>query len=288
MQALVTQILLPITLGVVMLGMGLGLTPKDFSRVAREPKASLLGMALQLGLLPLLAIAISWGLDLPPAVATGLFLVSLCPGGATSNLFTLLARGDVALSVTLTAVISLLAPFWLPMVFVAYLHAQGTEASSFSLPLMPAIMQLVMITILPVGLGMTARHLWPHFAQTMAPIVKKGSALAMLFIVTALLIVNPKVVSGFFTMTGVAVILLATVSLFLAYWLSGVCGLAEAQKRTIGIEVGVQNAGTAMMVAFSVMHEPALAVVPLTYGLLMNVPAAGFLFFAMKRDKANA
>ncbi|HIF9132636.1 TPA: bile acid:sodium symporter family protein [Photobacterium damselae] len=285
MQHIVTQVLLPITLAIVMLGMGLGLKRADFSRVITQPKSSIIGLFLQIFMLPTLALVLIQLLPLSSTAAAGLFLVSLCPGGATSNLFSLIAKGDVALSITLTAVISLLSPFLLPLVFITYLDIHGSQLEQFQLPIDLAIKQLIAVTVLPISLGMIITKWLPKQSQLIQPMVKKLSSIAMLLIILALLITNQKIFDRFISIEGVAVLLLSSCSLFLAYFIAGKIKVSQQAQRTIAIEVGVQNAGTAMMVALSIMHQPQLAVVPLMYGLLMNIPACLFVAWVSRKSK---
>ncbi|TLS70561.1 bile acid:sodium symporter family protein [Photobacterium damselae] len=285
MQHIVTQVLLPITLAIVMLGMGLGLKRADFSRVITQPKSSIIGLCLQIFMLPTLALVLIQLLPLSSTAAAGLFLVSLCPGGATSNLFSLIAKGDVALSITLTAVISLLSPFLLPLVFITYLDIHGSQLEQFQLPIDLAIKQLIAVTVLPISLGMIITKWLPKQSQRIQPMVKKLSTIAMLLIILALLITNQKIFDRFISIEGIAVLLLSSCSLFLAYFIAGKIKVSQQAQRTIAIEVGVQNAGTAMMVALSIMHQPQLAVVPLIYGLLMNIPACLFVAWVSRKSK---
>ncbi|MGR5185689.1 bile acid:sodium symporter family protein [Photobacterium damselae] len=285
MQHIVTQVLLPITLAIVMLGMGLGLKRADFSRVITQPKSSIIGLCLQIFMLPALALVLIQLFPLSSTAAAGLFLVSLCPGGATSNLFSLIAKGDVALSITLTAVISLLSPFLLPLIFITYLDIHGSQLEQFQLPIDLAIKQLIAITVLPISLGMIITKWLPKQSQLIQPMVKKLSTIAMLLIILALLITNQKIFDRFISIEGVAVLLLSSCSLFLAYFIAGKIKVSQQAQRTIAIEVGVQNAGTAMMVALSIMHQPPLAVVPLMYGLLMNIPACLFVAWVSRKSK---
>ncbi|WP_158133911.1 bile acid:sodium symporter family protein [Photobacterium damselae] len=285
MQHIVTQVLLPITLAIVMLGMGLGLKRADFSRVITQPKSSIIGLCLQIFMLPTLALVLIQLLPLSSTAAAGLFLVSLCPGGATSNLFSLIAKGDVALSITLTAVISLLSPFLLPLVFITYLDIHGSQLEQFQLPIDLAIKQLIAVTVLPISLGMIITKWLPKQSQLIQPMVKKLSTIAMLLIILALLITNQKIFDRFISIEGIAVLLLSSCSLFLAYFIAGKIKVSQQAQRTIAIEVGVQNAGTAMMVALSIMHQPQLAVVPLMYGLLMNIPVCLFVAWVSRKSK---
>ncbi len=283
MTAFVSKALLPIVLGFVMLGMGLALEGDDFRRVARRPRDAALGLVLQLGLLPLLALGLLAALPLQPMAAAGLFLVALCPGGATSNLFSFLARGDLALSVTLTAIVSLLAPFTLPLVFLAWVSASGLDLPAFRMSLGPAIGQLAVVTFLPVALGMGYRRWSPARAQAAQPWVKRASTVAMVGVVAALMVVHREAMWHNLGWNAVAVLALSTSSLALGHLIGGALASGPEAQRTIAIEVGVQNAGTAMMVALSILDAPALSEVPLLYGLLMNLPAFAFVGAMLSR-----
>jgi BASS family bile acid:Na+ symporter len=287
MQQLVSQVLLPVVLATIMLGMGLGLTPKDFKRVVTHPKAALLGFFLQLLFLPALALGLIAILPLSPVAAAGLFLVSLCPGGATSNLFSYIARGDLALSVTLTGVISLLSPVLLPVAFVTYLTLTGDTAGAFTVPLVTVIKQLAIVTLAPVTIGMIIRAVAPAWSQNAQPLIKKISTIAMILIVFMLMATNIKVMQAIFSINALAVLLLATISLFVAYFIAKALKLPAQSQKTIAIEVGVQNAGTAMMVALAILHKPELAFVPLMYGLFMNIPAFAFVGWVQKQENSK-
>ena len=288
MQPLVAQLLLPVVLAAIMLGMGLSLTSRDFQRITQRPRAMLAGLAGQLVLLPLLALLIIACLPLQPMAATGLFLVALCPGGATSNLFSYLARGDVALSVSLTALSSLLSPLLLPAMLLAYLTLTGHNSTAFQLSLMATMKQLALVTLLPIGLGMLLRRLAPDWAQRSQPIIKQLAITAMIAIVITLMATHLQVLPDLLSVNGAAVLLLSGCALLLAYQLAGLCPVSAQQRRTIALEVGVQNAGTAMMVALAILQQPALALMPLLYGLLMNLPAFAFVAWCQRESKTLA
>lgn len=279
MQATLTQILLPIILAFVMFGIGLTLRINDFKRIAQDPKAIGIGLILQMVALPLLAALIGELLRLSLVAKAGLFLVALCPGGATSNFLTYLANGRVALSVTLTAFTSIIAPFTLPLVFALYIGWLDAPNNLFSMSLLLAIKQLAMVTILPIALGMCLKAYFPSFADRIAPFFKQLAIFAVVFLITVLIATHPKVVMNMFSHDGLSVILLVTFAFFIGLSVSRKLLKDPADHITIGLEVGVQNAGTAMMVAYAILKQPELAQLPLTYGLLMNIPAVAFIWW---------
>lgn len=288
MQQLVAQVLLPAVLASIMLGMGLGLQLADFKRVLIQPKAALLGLLLQALFLPLLALLIILLLPLSPVAAAGLFLLALCPGGATSNLFSFIVRGDVALSITLTAVSSLLSPFTLPLLFVSYLTFSQGSGADFVLPLAPAIKQLALVTLLPIACGMLLRRIFPLWAERVQPMLRRLATIAMILLIVALLVLNPQVHQALFSVTVLAILLLSSLAIATGALLAAKAGFSAQVQRTLGLEVGIQNAGAAMLVALSIMQQPALATVPLLYGIVMNLPVFGFVYYCLYRSKPKA
>lgn len=287
MQQLVAQVLLPAVLASIMLGMGLGLQLADFKRVLIHPKAALLGL-LQALFLPLLALLIILLLPLSPVAAAGLFLLALCPGGATSNLFSFIVRGDVALSITLTALSSLLSPFTLPLLFVSYLTFSQGSGADFVLPLAPAIKQLALVTLLPIACGMLLRRIFPLWAERVQPMLRRLATIAMILLIVALLVLNPQVHQALFSVTVLAILLLSSLAIATGALLAAKAGFSAQVQRTLGLEVGIQNAGAAMLVALSIMQQPALATVPLLYGIVMNLPVFGFVYYCLYRSKPKA
>ena len=282
----VTQVMLPIVLGIVMLGMGLSLQVKDFKAVLRSPNVAIIGFLLQLLLLPVLALFIIKAFALNQTAAAGLFLLALCPGGATSNLFSFIAKGNLALSVCLTSVMSMLSPFIIPIAFVGFIQYSGSaDSQHFDLPLLPAMKQLAIITLLPTVIGMCIRYFAGQWSQSVIPMVKKGSTIAMLLVVTALVLTNLSIIPAMLSLQGAAVMTLCSLALIIAYFIAGKLNINDTDRKTIAIEVGVQNAGTAMMIAFTIMHQPALATIPLMYGLLMNIPAFIFVYWLLHLNK---
>jgi len=284
MTQMIAQIMLPLVLGLVMLGMGLSLQLKDFKAVLLQPKVAMVGFLLQLLLLPIVALLIIKLFGLTEMAAAGLFLLALCPGGATSNLFSFIARGNLALSVCLTSVVSMLSPFILPAAFISFIHFTGNaDSEAFNLPLLPAMKKLMMVTLLPTIIGMSLRYFANEWAQSVQPFIKKSASIAMVLVVAALMCTNLTLMPAIFSVQGIAVISLCGSSLVIAYFIAGKLGINEQNRKTIALEVGVQNAGTAMMIALSIMHQPALAMIPLMYGILMNIPAFIFVYWLLNK-----
>lgn len=288
MQAdLLTSVILPAALFLIMFGMGLSLKLADFKKVATAPKAVAIGLVGQMVLLPLVAFILAIVLALPPEIAVGLMIIALAPGGATSNMFTYLSKGDVSLSISLTAVVSLIAPFSIPILTalsMTYFMGQGTE---FAMPIGKTIMQLLVITVLPVALGMWAFSRWPNAAAKIEAFFKWFS-IAFLFLIIALITLKHSANLGtFFAQAGLATLILNGVVLILGYQLAVRAGLNQAQSITIGYEVGIQNGTLALVVAGTLIGNSTMMIPAVTYALLMFVSGALFGFWLKKRHKVS-
>jgi BASS family bile acid:Na+ symporter len=294
---LLTQLLLPIVLALMMLVMGLSLTLNDFRRIARYPKAALLGIVLQLLLLRLIAWSliltikffIPLSAELSQLLFLGLLILAACPGGATSNVISYLAGGDVALSIAMTALVSLLVPFVIP-VSLAYQFSwlgAGNDEIALHLPLAKTVMQLLLVTVLPVILGMIIRHFWTNTIIKWESLVGKIAGFIFGFLILVLIVVQwPKLQA---VGIGVALLCLSLclISMLMAYAISGLVGFDYKSKKTLAIEVGFQNAGTGMFIAAVLLNRPDLALVPLMYGLVMNLPAFVLIVINGHQDKVK-
>lgn len=269
---LANQILLPLCLALIMLVMGTGLSLQSFLPVLHKPKAVLIGIVAQLVLLPMIVWVLILALHLPPIIAAALVLIACAPGGATSNLFSKLADGDLPLSIALTAVISLLSPLWMPWAAQTQLGWLGYDVA-FKLSYAQVVLQLLLVTALPLVLGMGLRKLYPSWVQAYEQRLKQVSIGLLMLMILVLIVVNAHVLPSVFGLSALMVVLLATLALALGYGLARLVGLSQAQSRTLSFETGVQNAGMAIMIAFSFLQAPELGMVALLYGILMNIPA---------------
>ena len=273
----IAQIVLPITLAVMMFAMGLSLTLSDFKRIGVFPKAAITGIMMQLLLLPLIA----WTLILlfesfttiPVTLSFGLLILASCPGGATSNVISHLAGGDGALSISMTAVVSLLMPFLVPVSLSYQLSWLGGDAFNIELPVLKTIMQLIIITVFPVLLAMILRHHFPGKVMALEPAFKKVSGSIFIALVIALTISQwPQLKS-----LGVEVVILCLslclLAMLAAYLTAKSQGFDIPTRKTLTIEVGIQNSGTGMFIAAVLLNSHELALISLLYGLLMNIPA---------------
>jgi len=259
-----------------MFGMGLTLGLVDFIRVFKEPYAALIGIFMQLLALPLIAFFIALTFKLPPELAVGLMIISFVPGGTTSNIFTSLAKGDVALSISLTAFVSLITPFTIPLVLLLAMQYFLGQESVVDIPLVKTIFQLLIITVLLVSLGMLILSKWEKIANKMDPVIRLFSIIFLFLIVLAIVIKYKDEMIGFFMQAGAATITLNVLVLSLGYLLSKSLGLSQNQTISLSYEVGIQNAPLAMIIAGTIVGSEIMMIPALTYGLLMLI--TGFLF----------
>ncbi len=259
-----------------MFGMGLTLGLVDFIRVFKEPQAALIGISMQMLAIPLVALLIALTFKLSPQLAVGLMIISFVPGGTTSNIFTSLAKGDVALSISLTAVVSLITPFTIPLVLILAMRYFLGQESVVDIPLVKTIFQLLIITVLPVSLGMFIFSKWEKIANKIDPIIRLFSIVFLFFIVLAIVIKYKNEMIGFFIQAGAATLTLNILVLGLGYFLGKYLGLSQKQTISLSYEVGMQNAPLAMIIAGTIIGSEIMMIPALTYGLLMFI--TGFLF----------
>lgn len=288
---LLSQVILPIALALMMFAMGLSLTLADFRRVIEYPKAFFLGVAMQLVLLPLLAWGLLWLFEflivVPMVVASGIIILAACPGGATSNIISHLAGGDGALSITITAFVSLLVPFILPFTLAWQLSLlAGDGGAGLQLPIARTLLQLVAITIVPVLLAMAMRHYLRQRVLSAEPLVKRFSSLLFVLLVLALMVVNWQKLASMGWVLAALSLCLCILMMLLAERIACAARLALASRRTLMIETGIQNAGTGIFICAVLLQDSQLALVPLIYGLLMNIPA--LLLIVNQQRKAMA
>lgn len=280
-QTFLARVVLPLALFVIMLGMGLSLVPDDFRRVFKYPKAVAVGVVAQMLLLPALGFAVVKLVDLEqPEIAVGLMVLALCPGGTTSNMLTYLAKGDVALSITLTAVVSLVTPFTIPILTALSMkHLMGSSAA-FAMPIGQTIVVLLAITVVPVAIGMLLHRKWPNHARRADGPVKILSIVFLFAIIGGLIRENLESLPTWFAQTGTATLLLNVAAMTLAFFVAKGARLGRPQQVTIGMEVGIQNGTTALLVTGTLISSPAMTIAPAIYSLLMFATGALFGYVA--------
>ena len=263
------DVILPVSLAIIMFGMGLSLVLQDFTSIGKNPKPVVAGIVMQMILLPVVGWLIAAALGLSPVLAVGLIVLALCPGGVTSNMFSFLAKGNVALSTSLRAVVSLITPFSIPLILAPVMEVFMGDAANVELPVVKTITVLLAITVLPVLLGMFVRHKAPGFARKAENPVKIFSLVILAVIVLGLVLQVRDEIGNYFVLAGVACVLLNLTTMLLGYGLSRGLRLPDRDAVTIGVEVGIQNGTTALFVTVTLLKTPEMGIPASVYSLLM-------------------
>lgn len=283
---IVTQVILPLILAFIMFSMGLSLVVEDFKRVARFPKAFLIGALLQIVSLPLIAFLmtkywVSTG-DVNPAYAVGIIIIAACPGGVTSNLMTHLAKGDTALSISLTAVISILSVFTIPFIVnFGYAMFMGDQQGS-PLPVAKTVFGIFCITTVPVLIGMLIKAKKPTFADAFEPKARKLATFFFILIILATVIKKWSFLIANFTTLFPITLALNLVTMFLALGTTKLFQLKRSQGVAITFECGLQNGTLAIMIALTFLKNESMMLPGGLYSLLMFFTSGAFLLGFMK------
>lgn len=269
--------LLPAGLAFLMLVVGLRLTADDFRRLWQRPRSLVVGLVLQAGALPLLAIVISRGLNLPPNLSLGLLVVAAAPGGITSNFITLLARGDVALSTTMTLATSLAAAVSIPLVLTVGGAAIPGGFAALLAGLAKTGAAVLVVSAVPLFVGLLLRRFWPEATLRWTTLLDRLATAVFFAIVLAAFVQNWPAMMAHLTEAGLAAVLLNASAIALAFVTGRAMSLAPQQTLAIAIECGLQNVAMAMFVASTVLKDDALMIPALIYAVVMNVSALGLL-----------
>jgi bile acid:Na+ symporter, BASS family len=280
-----TAVFLPIALGVIMLGLGLSLTLADFQRVVRYPRPVLVGLSCQMLLLPAACAMIAEAFDLPPELAVGLMLLAASPGGATANLFSHLARGDVALNISLTAVNSVLSLVTLPIIVTLSMSHFMGAGKSIPLPI-EKVVQVFAIVLVPVAIGMALRSRSPAFADRLNRPVKILSALFLIAVVAASIAAERDNVVDFIEQVGLAALCFNLISMAVGYFVPRLLKVEKRQAIAIGMEIGIHNGALAITIASSplLLGNPVMAIPAAVYSVIMFFTAAAFGLLVNRGD----
>ncbi|HEX8986879.1 MAG TPA: bile acid:sodium symporter family protein [Rhodocyclaceae bacterium] len=284
----IVDVLLPLALGFIMFSLGLTLSLGDFARLLARPRAMAVGLAGQVVLVPLVAFAVASLSGLPPAMAAGLMIVAASPGGASSGLITHLARGDTALSISLTAVTSLASVATLPLVLDASLrHFLGTGVAS-GLPVGTLVRGVFFLATVPVALGMVVRARRPALTARIGPVTERIATALFLLIVLATFASQRQTLVDNFATVGPAALLHNVAVMAMGFGLAATGGLALRDRIAISIECGLHNAAVGIFIAATVLHSPEMTVPSVVYALLMNLTAICLIVFMRRRRPACA
>lgn len=280
-------IVMPILI-VLMFLLGIDLDRTAFAGVRRQPKAVLLGMLGQLVLLPIIAFGVAWALNLPPVYFMGLVLVACCPGGSSSNVFSMLAKGDVVLSVTLTALSSIITLFTLPVImeFVTRFVSDMSEVH-ITLPVGKLLVQNIVLLFVPLIAGSLFRHFLPAVAARVGRVLGKAAFPALMTLALVFFLQYSNEIVDNFAILGLSAALLILLAMACSSALSRLGGFGSAVRRTIVIEVGMQNAAQAIAIASSpfIFNSGEMALPAIIYALLMNVILLTYVYCIRKKQK---
>lgn len=283
--AFVSGVLLPASLGIIMLGLGMTLHPSDFRRILSQPKAVLTGLCVQMLLLTAICFGLCLLLKLPPELAVGMMLLAAAPGGASANIYSHLAGGDVALNITLTAVNSLLCLLSLPLV-VGFSLAYFMAADQAVPPPFAKIIEVGLIILLPVAIGMGIRRTWPQWSDRVEKPLRVFSVLLLALLVALTMLQQWQLLAAYAAIIGLACVLFNVLSLLIGYAVPLALKLPRRQAIAIAMEIGIHNGTLALFVAFTVLDNSVMAVPAAFYSISMFITAG--LFAAWLNRPARA
>jgi BASS family bile acid:Na+ symporter len=273
---------------VLMFMLGMDMTKKAFTDIVHNPKAVLLGMIGQIIVLPAIAFVIAWILKLPPIYFMGLVLVACCPGGSSSNVFTMLAKGDVALSVTLTALSSIITLFTLPVI-MEFVTAAVSDMSGIDieLPVGKLLVQNLVLLFVPLIAGSIFKHFCPEAAAKVRKVLGKMAFPALMILAAVFFLQYRKEIADNFASLGLSASLLIIAAMASSSVMSRIGKFSAEVRRTIVIEVGMQNAAQAIAIASSpfIFNSGQMALPAICYALLMNVLLLTYVYFIRRKNK---
>jgi len=271
----ITQIFLPIALAIIMFSMGITLTWANFKRVFTQPKAFFMGLFSQMILLPVVAFVIAWAFKMDPVLSVGLMILACCPGGVTSNILTYYAKGDTALSISMTAIISIISVFTIPFIAnwsMAYFMESNTYTA---LPVGKTIMGVFVVTTLPILIGMWVKSKFPTWTNKMMKLVTNMAAV-LFFVVLAGAILKEKAnIIPYFVQAGWACVALCGTMMIIAYKIPRMMNLGYKESVAISMECGLQNGTLAIFVTMTILGNSMMMIPGAIYSLIM-FPIVGF------------
>ncbi len=282
----ISTIILAVSLIIIMLGMGLSLVLDDFKRIFIHPKAILIGLTNQMIILPLVGFTLASLFPVRPEIAIGIMILVACPGGATSNLISHLAKGDTALSVSLTALSSFITIITIPFIVnFALLHFLKEE-QSIKLDVITTIVQVLVITIIPVGIGMLIRKYNETFALKMAKPVRIASVLVLALIIIGIAIKEKDNFISYFQDAGIIALLLNSITMIIGYYSAKLLQVQTKSAISIAVESGIQNGTLAISIAIVLLNNTSYAIAPAVYSILMFFTGGIVIYLGIKKNKA--
>ena len=279
---IVTDVILPLALAFIMFVLGLGLTGADFLRVAKQPRDFFVGAFSQIIILPIVAFIIVKLWPISPELAVGVMIIAAAPGGVTSNLLTYFARGDVALSVSLTAIISLICVITIPFIVITSVKLLIGSTIAQDISLLSMSLNMFLIVTVPVILGMALRKFFSGFAIKFETVAKKISIFLFVLVLLGAIAAERENVVSYFAEAGLITLALNLAMMIVAYYLAQMLASGTKQKKCITIECGLQNGTLAIFVATSIFGGGIYLVPAATYSLIMFATSLVFIYFVRK------
>jgi len=281
-MGIITDIILPLALAFIMFALGLGLTGQDFIRVVKQPRDFFVGFFSQILILPIVAFILVKLWPISPELAIGVMIIAAAPGGATSNILTSFAKGDVALSISLTAIISLLCVFTIPFIVFTSLNLLLGTNTMKEISLLNIASKMFLIVTIPVLLGMIFNKLLNTAATSFEPIAKKISVFLFVLVLIGAILSERDNILSYFAQAGPITLILNLIMMFVAFYLAKLFGTGDKQKRAITIECGLQNGTLAIVVASSIFGGGAYLIPAATYSLIMFITSLFFVYIVRK------
>ena len=274
----------PLSLALIMLALGMGLTLQDFTRVAKQPKDFLVGLICQLIFLPIIAFILVIVLNTPTEIAVGLMIIAAAPGGVTSNVLTKFANGDVALSISLTAIISLLSIITVPFIIFKSLSLLDASASTNQISMTGISIKMFLVVTLPVILGMIIRKLATNFISSKEKIIQTISLILFLIVLFGAIIQERSNIIPYMMKAGTVTFLLNIIMMIIGFYAAKIFATGIEQRRCISLECGLQNGTLAIFVATQIFNDVAYIIPAAIYSLIMFVTSIIFVFLVKKTN----
>ena len=283
-MGIITDVVLPLSLAFIMFSLGLALKSSDFTRVFKQPKDFLIGAFSQIIILPLVALIIVMLWPLSPELAVGVMLIAAAPGGATSNIITSFAKGDVALSVSLTAIISLLCVITIPIIVLFSLNILMDTSTAKSISIGDIAIKMFLIVTVPVIIGMLFRKFLSSISISFEPLAKKISAVLFVLVLLGAIVAEKDNVVSYFAQAGLVTLVLNLLMMFIAFYIGKLFASGISQQKTITVECGLQN-GTLAIVVATTLFDGGLYLIPAaTYSLIMFFTSLIYVYFARQNN----
>ena len=279
---IVTDVILPLALAFIMFVLGLGLTGADFLRVIKQPRDFFVGAFSQIIILPIIAFILVKIWPIAPELAIGVMIIAAAPGGVTSNLLTSFAKGDVALSISLTAIISLLCVITIPFIVLTSVDLLGGINTTQNISLFTMSRDMFLIVTVPVILGMMLRKFSSSIALKLEPISKKISIILFILVLLGAILAERENVISYFAQAGFITLILNIVMMVVAYYVAKFLASGTKQKKCITIECGLQNGTLAIFVATSIFGGGMYVIPAATYSLIMFATSLIFVYLVRK------